>query len=241
MSTEPKYLDDTYCFQSEANVTDFFRMGGSTEVYFDKTIFYPQGGGQPSDTGFILIDGEKYSVTSVEFRDGNIVHHITGLSISNDLVKKNVIQSVDERKRIENAKAHTAGHLITHILETINPDFLPAKGHHFPDGSYVELLDEKRQGNGELLEEANSKLQLSIDEGLNITATSCSFNEIEKVRPFLAQYVPKDKPTRMLTIGKFIPVPCGGTHVRNTSEINGLVITRIRRKKNRLKVNYEFS
>lgn len=240
MSTEPKYLDDTYCFQSEATITDIAQIGNSAEVYFNETIFYPQGGGQPSDTGFIQIDSEKYDVTSVEYRDGNIVHHVIGLAVDDGLVGKKVTQTVDDQRRITNAKAHTAGHLITHILETMNPEFLPAKGHHFPSGSYVELLDEKRQGNSELLEEVKSKLQSSIDAGLNITASPSSFEEIEKVRPFLARYVPKDKPTRMLTIGEFIAVPCGGTHVHNTSELNGLVITRIKRKKDRLKVNYEF-
>lgn len=241
MNTEAKYLEDTYSFRSDATITDMAQIGNSAEVYFDQTIFYPEGGGQPSDTGFIEVDDVRYDVTAVEYRDGNIVHHIIGLKADDSLIGKSVVQHVDGEKRVKNAKTHTAGHLITHILEDMNPDLLPAKGYHFPSGSFVEMLDEKRQGNSEMLDEAMAKLQESIDAELEVRAASATFEDIEKIRPFLARYVPKDKPTRMLTIGHFTPVPCGGTHVSNTKELSGLVITRIKRKKDRLKVNYELN
>ncbi len=241
MNTNAKYLEDTYCFQSNASITDMAQIGNSAEVYFDKTIFYPQGGGQPSDTGYLDVNGNRYEVSAVEYRDGNIVHHVIGLKVEDGLIGKSVVQHVDGEKRLKNAKAHTAGHLITHILEEMNPGLLPAKGYHFPSGSYVEMLDEKRQGNSEMLDEAMAKLQEAINAEMEIKAISSTFEEIEKLRPFLARYVPKDKPTRMIAIGNFTPVPCGGTHVSNTKELTGLVITRIKRKKDRLKVNYEFT
>ena len=239
MSNKMLYSENTYMFTTEAKITDIVKTGGLCEVIFDQTIFYPQGGGQPSDKGFFTIDGKEFTVTAVEFRDGQVIHTVPHIQADDDFVGAQVEMSIDESVRIRNSSLHSGGHLITHVLETMTPSMLPIKGYHFPDGAHVEMIDKERIGSGEMLVEANELLSQAIEKDSPIKASPSNFDEITAIRPYLAVNVPKDKPTRIVKIGDYKAVPCGGTHVNSTGELKGLKITRIKRKKENLKVNYE--
>eukprot|EP00124_Ichthyophonus_hoferi_P005946 Ihof_evm1s1065 gene=Ihof_evmTU1s1065 len=68
MPTEKEYFGDSYLFESQGNVTQCTLVKGEEPKYvvvLDKTIMYPQGGGQPSDTGRLI--GENGTVFQVEF------------------------------------------------------------------------------------------------------------------------------------------------------------------------------
>ena len=53
-TTKPEYLSDTYKFESTGKIIDIITLDKSTyQIILDNTIFHPQGGGQPSDKGFI--------------------------------------------------------------------------------------------------------------------------------------------------------------------------------------------
>ncbi len=241
MPTIQLYLDNTSRFCADSRVTGVTSDHDGVNVTFDQTVFYPQGGGQPSDTGFIELDGTKLPVVFVKLLDGEICHYLEGISMSDIEVGAEVRMTVDAERGERNAKYHSAGHLISHIFESINPNMLPAKGHHYPDGAYIEMLDEARQGSAEMMPEANRLVREAIANELDFETKLVSFEAVEKIRPYLAQFIPRGEQIRTLTIGQFDPVPCGGTHVRNSRELLGLEIRRIKRKKNYLKVSYTFN
>ncbi|WP_347927575.1 alanyl-tRNA editing protein [Pseudomonas helvetica] len=90
-------------------------------VVLRATLFHPQGGGQPCDTGWI---GES-QVTRVVQEQGRIVHYVdrpVGPGMTS--IK------VDEQRRQLNTRLHSAGHLIGHFLET--KGWTPIKAHHWP-------------------------------------------------------------------------------------------------------------
>ena len=242
MNTKPIYLEDTYLFEYTTKITDIVQQGNSADVYFEETIFYPQGGGQPSDVGYIIINQTKYDVTFVEkYSSGDIVHHVSNINVDDNMIGAEVELYVNKEARVANAKSHTAGHLITHILEHINEKFIPIKGHHFPNESYIEVIDEERVGNGDLMDVINKEIDLLISKSTDAYMSNVPFGEVEEKRPLLSKYIPKDNFVRVLNIGDYTFLPCGGTHVKNLSELQGLRVTRVKRKKDRTKVNYNFN
>lgn len=238
MHTKLDYLDDTYRFNHSAIVVGNERDERGGFLTFDRTIFYPQGGGQPSDRGVIEIADNTIPVTFVGFANGSVRHYIPNDYYSDSFVGMTVEQIVEKDTRLKAAKYHTAGHLISHVMETLNPELVPVKGYHFEHGAHIELIDENRTIDETLLGATNTKIAENIDDPLNIVAELSDFDTISKVRPILAPFTPKDKPTRIVKIGGYDFLPCGGTHVKTTKELAGLQITKIKRKKDNIKVSY---
>ena len=95
-------------------------------VVLRATIFHPQGGGQPCDTGWI---GES-QVLKVVQEPERIVHYVS------HPVKLGMIQvQVDPARRQFNSRMHSAGHLIGHFVESLG--WTPIKAHHWPDEGRV--------------------------------------------------------------------------------------------------------
>lgn len=93
----------------------------------DETIFHPQGGGQPADTGTI----NGITVTGVKKQNGVIVHFLP------EAVPVGMVQMrVDEQMRYRHSRLHSAGHLIGHVLETAGR-LKAVKAHHWPDEGKV--------------------------------------------------------------------------------------------------------
>lgn len=97
-------------------------------VVLRATLFHPQGGGQPSDIGWI---GES-QVLRVAQDPERIVHYV------DHPVQLGMIQiRVDEQRRQLNARLHSAGHLIGHFIQARG--WMPIKAHHRPGESRVQF------------------------------------------------------------------------------------------------------
>ena len=68
MNTVLEYLDNTYLYQSTAKVVRVGEAEKGKYFVLDKTIFYPQGGGQPSDTGYVEASGENRQFISLDLK-----------------------------------------------------------------------------------------------------------------------------------------------------------------------------
>jgi Ser-tRNA(Ala) deacylase AlaX len=243
MTTQLLYLHDTFCFNSEAVITAKGRDDRGAFVILDRSVFYPQGGGQMADRGYLIntcSDQEhEIPVTFVGFRDGDVVHYISDQYYEAIEPGRSLNLIVDSGHRIQNAKLHTAGHLVSHVLEAISPRLVPIKGYHFNNGSYVEFVNSESISINELLEQANAWIQEVIAKDYEIHQSFSDFKGIEKVRPHLAPLVPKDKPSRIVAIGDFTPLPCGGTHLMKLSQIGSARVTKTKRVKENTRVSYE--
>lgn len=97
-------------------------------VVLRATIFHPQGGGQPCDTGWI---GESQVLRVVQEPE-RIVHYVS------QPVHPGMVQvQVDEQRRQFNTRMHSAGHLIGHFGETRG--WVPVKAHHWPGEGRVSF------------------------------------------------------------------------------------------------------
>jgi Ser-tRNA(Ala) deacylase AlaX len=97
-------------------------------VVLRATLFHPQGGGQPCDTGWI---GESQVLRVVQDPD-RIIHFV------DQPIKPGMAPiQVDEQRRQFNTRMHTAGHLIGHFVQAMG--WMPTKAHHWPGEGRVQF------------------------------------------------------------------------------------------------------
>ncbi|RON95604.1 hypothetical protein BK672_08805 [Pseudomonas fluorescens] len=97
-------------------------------VVLRATLFHPQGGGQPCDTGWI---GESQVLRVVQEPD-RIIHFVDRpVALGMTCIR------IDEQRRNFNTRMHSAGHLIGHFVQALG--WMPIKAHHWPDEGRVQF------------------------------------------------------------------------------------------------------
>lgn len=211
--TKKLYLADMETLSVEAVVTSIDGGGQRPHIRVSQTVFHPQGGGQRPDVGMI----GNMRVVDVQ-HNGNDVDHFVD-SLDQIEVGQTVLLGVDPEVRLTNSRYHSAGHLIAALLEQRFAGCAPVAGHHYPGEARVEAV-------GELPEPQMVKdvLPNLIDE-----ASNADFPIRILGHPF---------ESRLIGIGAFRPLPCGGTHVNALSKVGRIVVTNVRVKQGRLRVSY---
>jgi Ser-tRNA(Ala) deacylase AlaX len=233
------YLDDSYLFDAQAQAVRVSEDEVGRFIEFDRTVFYPQGGGQPADTGVIEVEKKRLDVIQVKHADGEVRHYVDRDA---SFEGTDARLAVDGTRRIANAKAHTAGHLVANITEELIPALNAIKGHHFPDGAYVEFVGEMPSEDRSAIEHRiNEALALAVAAGSSVTARLVSIAELNQLRVKPPPGIPMDRPLRVVAIGDRSPIPCGGTHVRSLKELATVRITRVKSKSGNIRVGYEWN
>ena len=204
-----------------------------------ETVFYPQGGGQMSDVGNVTYNGQQFAVKHVLMNAGEARHYLA--DVTGELEQGAEVRlEIDTAFRQRASIAHTAGHLISHVVETLMPSLVPAKGHHFLPGSYVEFSGNSTLSAELLLVQVREKVQEAIDADLPVSTGNIRFDEIARLRPALAGAIPQNEEVRTVTIGSYLPFACGGTHASSTGALQGLELRKIKAK-DRVKISYEIA
>ena len=215
MKTKQIYYESPYTLELEATVLSTEPQGNLTNVILDQTIFYPEGGGQPSDRGMI---GEA-KVEYVRFHEGEIIHQVSGEVAVGEKVK--II--LDWKWRYKHMKIHTAGHLLHDVLMTMVKGLSPMRGGH----GKKAFLEYKGELDPALLEPLQLEVNRVANEELEVVTKETTFDELAKECQFLPPNLPKDKPLRMIKIGEFPSMPDGGVQVKNTGELGKIWIPHI--------------
>lgn len=235
--TKLLYLEDFNLLNREAKVIDVLEENGKNIVVLDQTIFYPQGGGQPYDKGFITSVSGKFIVEEVRFVDG-AVRHIGKFENGNLSQGENVQCVVDKERRTLHSRLHSAGHVVDMAVNALKLGWIPGKGFHFPEGPYVEY-----KGNLEGMDKENLKTKIEklcnifIQEERKTELRFIPKEEMTSVCHFVPNYIPEGKPARVVMYGDF-GVPCGGTHVSNLTEIKSMTIRKMKEEGENLRIGY---
>jgi len=237
MQTQLSYFDDTYKFNDHTMIIATNKDDSGHFIILNQTIFYPQGGGQPSDQGTIQVGDVRMPIHSVKSVD-NEIRHYTDQSYSH-LVGQTGTCMVDQDLRLLHARLHTSGHLISNIIESQYPHWQASKGHHFPDQCYVEFTAKNGSVENISLEWINKEIEQHIAKDCLTTIDQITGDKVQELCPTLTYTIPKDQPIRVIRIGDFPFSPCGGTHVKSLSELKGLNLIKYKIKKNTMKVYYD--
>jgi alanyl-tRNA synthetase len=214
------YYDDSYQTVFKAKV---LRVLDRRYVVLDQTEFYPEGGGQPADTGVFEFGGKKCKVIDAQKVRRVIVHEVEG-SIPRE--GATVKGSIDWQRRYSLMKAHTATHLIMGAARRVLGQHVWQSGTQKDvERSRLDISHYRRL----TLEETHKIEELAnqaLNEGIKVECEWLPRNEAEAeygFRLYQGGAVP-GKEIRVVSVGDWEVEACAGTHVKNTSELGYLKI-----------------
>lgn len=226
MSTKLFCLDDTYLFECDATIIDAGKYDELLSyVILDQTVFYPQGGGQPSDTGLVISETGNFVVSKCFIDENGRTLHIGRYENGQLELGQKVKVEIDEVRRRLNAKIHTSAHLIDGTLKILGYNFHSIKGYCFPDGPYMEY-----QGRAENIEELIAQL--------NTALTNLILKGAEVKAKYQEGVHKGGKPNRIVTIEGIDTCPCGGTHLNNINELSKVTIKKIKNYPDSFRISF---
>jgi len=240
------YLDDTSRLEGEATVLGVVPAAEGApldEVILDATLFYPEGGGQPSDVGEIRSEaqpGKVFRVTHVKADKSGVVRH-SGEGHTFQAGDK-VVLSIDGPTRARHARLHSAGHLLDSCLAAVGGEYAgmeATKGWHGED-AYVEYRGKVPEADREALVAAlNEEAASRVAADGEVTVSVDSYEDAAAKVPGgkLPPYIPAGSTPRMVTLAG-LACPCGGTHVADVADVGGMTVTGIRVKKGITRLSY---
>ncbi|MDD1773671.1 MAG: alanyl-tRNA editing protein [Methanomassiliicoccales archaeon] len=185
-------------------------------IKLDKTAFYPGGGGQDPDLGVI----EDLQVTEVKSEDG-ILHKVPRHALSEGQTVK---CSIDWSRRYDLMKAHTGEHLLFSTLSKMRPGIELVKITIAPAKKSVTIRGDV---DWNLILEAQRSVNDSVRAGLLITESWVGRDDpsMKETRVKLERI--HGERIRVVQIGDLDRAACAGIHVKNTSEIGALLVTKL--------------
>jgi misacylated tRNA(Ala) deacylase len=225
-SSVPLYADDSHLIEFNANVI----RAGPKFVVLDRTAFYPESGGQPSDVGTLIYLGGETRVTKVVKRGVDIFHYInvdlpTGIRVHG---------VIDWSTRNWNMRRHSAEHLLTGLVEALGE---PPKVfsnlerlEYQPSSLTEEQIRGVSQRFNEIVDE-DVPVRVYYEERAKIDASS------DPRKIVFLQKIPRSiNRLRIVEIGTYASTFCFGTHVKSTSEIRHLSELRLENGKKGKKI-----
>jgi misacylated tRNA(Ala) deacylase len=229
-STEELFREDATLLQCTATVMALEDIQGQVAVVLDRTVFYPQGGGQAGDTGTLTTAaGGVLAVADTRkhlSQAGAIVHLLAaGADVSLLAVGETVTAHIDAARR----QAHRRFHTATHLLCALVPH--PVDGCSIT-ASYARLDFHMSEPLDKDILTAGLKRLIDAAHPVShrwITEAELDANP-QMVRSMSVQPPRGQGRVRVLEVHGVDTQPCGGTHVANTAEIGAVVVTKIEKK-----------
>ncbi|MBI4214638.1 alanyl-tRNA editing protein [archaeon] len=217
--TKELFWKDCYTREFDATVKSVRGLG----VELDRTAFYPEGGGQPSDTGTLRRGAEEFKVVKVAKENGKIVHEVDKPGLREGDV---VSCSLDWGRRHRLMRMHTATHVLCSLINRESGALITGNQLGLEKTRVdlsLEKLDKERAN--KFVESANALIASNAE-------VQIKFLPVEEARKLsrLAGGEYEGTELRIVSIAGIGEEPCGGTHVRSTSEIGQLGLVDIENK-----------
>ena len=199
---------------------DFISGEDNATIVLDQTVFYGEGGGQVGDIGKITADGSVFTVTSTtKTSEGVFLHHgfiSDGESIS---AGSSALAKIDEDVRKSVMRNHTSAHLLQATLRKL-------LGTHVEQAGQLVNAEEMRFDFSHFSALTDGELK-AVENGVNdvifaslpVTTEEMSIEEAKKQGAMALFSEKYGDVVRVVKAGDYSTELCGGTHVKNTSEI----------------------
>jgi alanyl-tRNA synthetase len=223
--TQRLYFEDAYRKEFEARVLERLVHEGRPAVVLDRTCFYPESGGQPSDRG-TLGGGDVLHV----FEDGEKIVHLLDRELSGTEEVRGV---VNWTRRFDHMQQHSG----QHILSQCFVELLGGETQSFHLGEQVSTLEIGiRAVSNEDLEKVESRANEVVFEDREIKTYFVEADQVESVP--LRRPPKKEGRIRVVEVSGFDFSACGGTHCRRTGEIGMIKIIRWGKIRNNLRFEF---
>lgn len=229
-------MEDSYAQSVSANVLRVADEKNAVYLALDRSIFHPRSGGQPSDQGAIEGPSFRVDVKRAMLQTGVIIHYgkAEGKPDTGPVTCK-----INWPNRFLLMRKHTAAHLLDYCLATLTSSRVETTDSWLGDDPYVgyggpvpSALDLER-----LTALANGFIQWGLNVDV-ITLDRAAAERLIADAPNVSR-LPKSEKLRIVTIEGQLPIPCGGTHVRNLGEIGALEVRRTERAETGFRLHFE--
>ena len=219
-------------FRDDATLTDCTAVVVSASeagIVLDRTVFYPQGGGQAGDAGELLrADGLRLAIADTRKgpEPGSILHiPAPGSDLSGWQPRHAVTARIDWARRHAHRRFHTATHLLCALVPHPVDGCSIAAGYARLDFHMNEPLDKDALSAG---------IADLVARALPVDTRWISEAELD-ANPGLVRSMSVQPPrghgrVRLVQVQGVDLQPCGGTHVANTAEVGQVVVTKVEKK-----------
>ena len=222
--TEEVFRQDAYAKSCRARVTAVDEAG----VRLDRTVFYPLGGGQPGDTGELVLD-DGIAIRIADTRKGETpgeIVHVPEGRVDPALAGAAVTARIDWDRRLRLMRMHTCLHLLCSLVAA------PVTGGSVRDGS--GRLDFDLPESTLDKQDLTERLNRLVAEDHKVSPRWIGEEELD-ANPSLVRTMSVAPPrgqgrVRVLDIEGVDLQPCGGTHVASSGEIGRVRVTKIEKK-----------
>lgn len=206
------------------DITDTLAEGMEGTIIVNKTPFYATMGGQQGDTGVITCNGSVFEVIDTIRLKGGRVGHVGKVTAGSFNVGDKVTLTVDEKKRIDTAKNHSATHLLQEALRIV-------LGNHVEQAGSLVTPDRLRFDfthfqpmTGEEIEKVEAIVNEQIAKSIDVETKVLAIEDAKKTGAKALFNEKYGDTVRVVCMGDFSKEFCGGTHVSNTGLINSFKI-----------------
>jgi misacylated tRNA(Ala) deacylase len=216
--TDLLYHSNSYLREFEATVTEVVADG----VVLSRTAFFPGGGGQPNDVGWLEFDGELWEVPKVKRTKGGVVHILERASPPIGTPVRGIL---DWNRRYALMRTHTAMHILCGVIwrdygaSVTGGKMKPLEGR-------MDFEFERMQR--ELVEEIEEKINVEVAAARPISVRTLPREEAFQIPDLIRTKInllPEHiKEVRVVEIEGLDLQADGGTHVANTEEVGPLWI-----------------
>jgi alanyl-tRNA synthetase len=219
------YFEDAYLKEFDGRVLERLVHEGRPAAVLDRTCFYPESGGQPSDRG-TLGGADVLQV----FEDGEKIVHLLDRELSGTEEVRGV---VDWARRFDHMQQHSGQHILSQCFVEV----LEGETQSFHLGEQVSTLEIGiRDVSDTDLEKVESRANEVVFEDRGIKTYFVEADEVETVP--LRRPPKKEGRIRVVEVSGFDFSACGGTHCRRTGEIGLIKIIRWDKIRNNLRFEF---
>ncbi len=242
MQTERIYRTDRYCRSIDAEVCEVTQKDGCDILVTDRTVFFPEGGGQPSDIGEVTLGDITFAVTYAydESLEGN-VYHLTDAPAGTFCAGDSVCLSIDWDHRFTCMQRHCGEHMLSgafhNLYGAVN------RGFHIGNGYIAIDMDcDGKILTAEEIKAAEDMVNAAIRANYPVDITYYENYEASRHRP-VRKDVEHEGRVSIVTIGDmdnpFDCIACCGIHPAGTSEVGLLAVYRAEPNKGMTRIFFD--
>ncbi len=204
---------------TDTDIVDELSEGCEGSIVTDETPFYGTMGGQIGDVGVIVAGNSVFEVYDTIHLKGGRIAHVGKMAVGSLAKGDKVTLKVDETKRLETARNHSATHLLQEALRVVLGSHVEQKGSYvapdrlrFDFTHFSAMTDEK-------MAKVEAIVNEKIEEGIEVETKVLPIEEARKTGAKALFGEKYGDTVRVVCMGEFSKEFCGGTHVANTRDI----------------------
>ncbi len=232
--TEKLYWADPFATSFDATVARLAEHGGKASVVLEKTLFYPEAGGQLGDTGTLVVGGRSLAIVDTQIDEAGVIHHVLPEAIVADTLDGPAHGTLDRERRRDQMAQHTAQHALSRAL--LDVARAPTVSARLGQTSSTIDLDVSAVADADLARAEDLVNAIAMED----VPVRALFPTADELRAMDLRRTPKvTTNVRVIEIDGFDRTPCGGTHCVRSGQVGSVRFVGVERYKGKIRLTFQ--